>query len=272
MMDSVVKVFCVHAEPNFSQPWQRKRQAASTSSGFAIEGRRILTNAHSVDYAAQVREFKLSSFKSPPSRGRVGVGSRGRPRGWGSAAAAALSFSQPPSSLSPLLPSRSKCAAAATTPSSWPASWPSAPSATSRSWRSTTNPFGAGRARRPRSRLARRRGCRTTSRWWGTPLAATRSRSRPASRPGSRSGRGEREEGRQASASAAPPLAPPRSSLNPTLFQVISYVHGAAELLGLQTSSAINGGNSGGPCFNQAGECVGIAFQSMAGSDAENIG
>ena len=30
MMDSVVKVFCVHAEPNFSQPWQRKRQAAST--------------------------------------------------------------------------------------------------------------------------------------------------------------------------------------------------------------------------------------------------
>lgn len=28
----------------------------------------------------------------------------------------------------------------------------------------------------------------------------------------------------------------------------------------------------GGPVFNQAGECVGIAFQSLASGDAENIG
>lgn len=29
---------------------------------------------------------------------------------------------------------------------------------------------------------------------------------------------------------------------------------------------------TGGPVFNQAGECVGIAFQSLASGDAENIG
>lgn len=30
--------------------------------------------------------------------------------------------------------------------------------------------------------------------------------------------------------------------------------------------------HTGGPVFNEVGECVGIAFQSLAGSDAENIG
>ncbi|KAF8729489.1 hypothetical protein HU200_017427 [Digitaria exilis] len=39
-MDAVVKVFCVHTEPNFSLPWQRKRQYSSSSSGFIIGGRR----------------------------------------------------------------------------------------------------------------------------------------------------------------------------------------------------------------------------------------
>ena len=91
--------------------------------------------------------------------------------------------------------------------------------------------------------------------------------------------------------------------------QVTSYVHGGTELLGVQIDAAINSGNSGipstisakgsgqvsaqpghfflmsllpshnyhvwhagGPVFNGSGQCVGIAFQSMAGSDAENIG
>lgn len=94
--------------------------------------------------------------------------------------------------------------------------------------------------------------------------------------------------------------------------EVTSYVHGSTELLGVQIDAAINSGNSGGqmypmpwlclrcnqddypqnvpvqinrrvhinvcgcvaggPVFNEIGQCVGIAFQSMAGSDAENIG
>ena len=51
------QVYCVHTEPNFSLPWQRKRQVNSTSSGFVamFEGKRcLLTNAHSVDYHTQV--------------------------------------------------------------------------------------------------------------------------------------------------------------------------------------------------------------------------
>jgi S1-C subfamily serine protease len=33
----------------------------------------------------------------------------------------------------------------------------------------------------------------------------------------------------------------------------------------------INGGNSGGPVFNERGQCVGIAFQALSGSDVENV-
>lgn len=60
-MDSVVKVFCVHTEPNFSLPWQRKRQYSSSSSGFVISGRRVLTNAHSVEHYTQVKLKKRGS-------------------------------------------------------------------------------------------------------------------------------------------------------------------------------------------------------------------
>ena len=45
---SVVKVFAWTTEPHFSQPWQMKRQRQGTGTGFIIEGRRILTNAHNI--------------------------------------------------------------------------------------------------------------------------------------------------------------------------------------------------------------------------------
>jgi hypothetical protein len=61
VMDAVVKVYAFHTEPNYSLPWQRKSQYASTSSGFVISadaaegGRRwLLTNAHSVEHHTQV--------------------------------------------------------------------------------------------------------------------------------------------------------------------------------------------------------------------------
>ncbi|XP_026193438.1 uncharacterized protein LOC34623639 [Cyclospora cayetanensis] len=56
---SVVKVFCTHCEPNYSQPWTTRRQTSSTSTGFvtvdAGGSHCILTNAHSVDNAAVVQ-------------------------------------------------------------------------------------------------------------------------------------------------------------------------------------------------------------------------
>ena len=56
-----MQVFCVHSEPNFSLPWQRRRQNASSSSGFIISGKRVLTNAHSVDFATQVKVKRRGS-------------------------------------------------------------------------------------------------------------------------------------------------------------------------------------------------------------------
>ncbi|KAL6759814.1 serine protease [Haematococcus lacustris] len=57
-MDAVVKVYCVHTQPDYSLPWQRKRQMTSTSSGFiaTFNGATcLLTNAHSVDHHTQVK-------------------------------------------------------------------------------------------------------------------------------------------------------------------------------------------------------------------------
>jgi len=51
----VLQIFCTHSEPNFSLPWQRKRQYSSTSSGFITDAKRILTNAHCVDHHTQAR-------------------------------------------------------------------------------------------------------------------------------------------------------------------------------------------------------------------------
>ena len=58
-MDAVLKVFATHSRPNYELPWQRRQQAHSKSTGFAVAGGRgerwILTNAHSVSYATQVQ-------------------------------------------------------------------------------------------------------------------------------------------------------------------------------------------------------------------------
>jgi len=48
------------------------------------------------------------------------------------------------------------------------------------------------------------------------------------------------------------------------------YVHSDFDLLSLQIDAAINPGNSGGPVFDQKGDIIGIAMQSL--SSADNIG
>lgn len=58
---SVVKVFCSSTRPDFKQPWSKRGQTQSTSSGFIVEqnGRSlILTNAHSVADATMVQVRK----------------------------------------------------------------------------------------------------------------------------------------------------------------------------------------------------------------------
>ena len=46
-LDSVVKVYCTHSEPDFLIPWQKKHQTTSTSSGFVLNcpgiGYRVMT-------------------------------------------------------------------------------------------------------------------------------------------------------------------------------------------------------------------------------------
>ena len=43
---SLVKIWTVEATVNYALPWQVEEQLEFTGSGFAIEGRRIVTNAH----------------------------------------------------------------------------------------------------------------------------------------------------------------------------------------------------------------------------------
>jgi S1-C subfamily serine protease len=53
--DSVVKVTATVSYPNPVQPWTRGKSVEMAGTGVVIEGRRILTNAHLVLYATEVR-------------------------------------------------------------------------------------------------------------------------------------------------------------------------------------------------------------------------
>ena len=53
--NSVVKIFATVRYPDPYQPWTKQPPVDITGSGVVIEGKRILTNAHVVDYASQVQ-------------------------------------------------------------------------------------------------------------------------------------------------------------------------------------------------------------------------
>uniref|UniRef100_A0A0C9RQ71 TSA: Wollemia nobilis Ref_Wollemi_Transcript_3394_2715 transcribed RNA sequence n=1 Tax=Wollemia nobilis TaxID=56998 RepID=A0A0C9RQ71_9CONI len=182
-MNAVVKVFCVHTEPNFSLPWQRKRQFSSNSSGFIIDGHRVLTNAHSVEHHTQVKLKKRGSDTKY---------------------------------LATVLAIGTECDIAMLTVND------------DEFWEGVSPvQFGA---------LPTLQDAVTVVGYpiGGDTISVT---SGVVSR-----------------------------------IEVLSYVHGATELLGVQIDAAINAGNSGGPAFNDKGQCVGIAFQSLKHEDAENIG
>ncbi|CAN8273027.1 unnamed protein product [Cochlearia groenlandica] len=182
-MDAVVKVFCVHTEPNFSLPWQRKRQYSSGSSGFIIGGRRVLTNAHSVEHHTQVKLKKRGSDTKY---------------------------------LATVLAIGTECDIALLTVND--------------------DEF-----------------------WEGVSPVEF----------------GDLPALQDAVTVVGYPIGGDTISVTSGVvsrMEILSYVHGSTELLGLQVHAAINSGNSGGPAFNDKGKCVGIAFQSLKHEDAENIG
>ncbi|HTV62121.1 MAG TPA: trypsin-like peptidase domain-containing protein [Verrucomicrobiae bacterium] len=62
--NSVVKVFATASYPNPYQPWTKLSPEEVTGSGVVIRGKRILTNAHVVNYASQVQiQANLSGDK-----------------------------------------------------------------------------------------------------------------------------------------------------------------------------------------------------------------
>ncbi|CAH8385117.1 unnamed protein product [Eruca vesicaria subsp. sativa] len=182
-MDAVVKVFCVHTDPNFSLPWQRKRQYSSGSSGFIIGGRRVLTNAHSVEHHTQVKLKKRGSDTKY---------------------------------LATVLAIGTECDIALLTVSD--------------------DEF-----------------------WEGVSPVEF----------------GDLPALQDAVTVVGYPIGGDTISVTSGVvsrMEILSYIHGSTELLGLQIDAAINSGNSGGPAFNDKGKCVGIAFQSLKHEDAENIG
>ncbi|CAK0825381.1 unnamed protein product [Prorocentrum cordatum] len=185
-MDSVVKVWCVHSTPNFSLPWQRRRQERSSGSGFCIDAKRrvVLTNAHCVEWHTEVKLQRRGSDAKYLAK-VLSVG-------W-ECDVAVLTVEDdefwedmPDVKLNPKIPRLEEDVLC------------------------VGFPIG------------------------GDTISVT---SGVISR-----------------------------------IEVTTYTQSSMELLGIQIDAAINSGNSGGPAFNAAGECVGVAFQSMSADEAENIG
>jgi len=59
--ESVVKIFANHTEPNLLCPWTSWDPAPSYSSGFMIQGNRILCTAHGVEFVTSVKVRKHGS-------------------------------------------------------------------------------------------------------------------------------------------------------------------------------------------------------------------
>lgn len=66
LLDTVVRVLCKHAEPCRYRPWSSSYYNSS-SSGVIISGKRVLTNAHSVEHYTRVKLKKGGSQKEYPA-------------------------------------------------------------------------------------------------------------------------------------------------------------------------------------------------------------
>lgn len=64
--DSVVKIFATIRRPDPTKPWQKQQPQEATATGVVISGKRILTNAHVVNYATQIEiQANQSGSKIP---------------------------------------------------------------------------------------------------------------------------------------------------------------------------------------------------------------
>ncbi|GAB0490783.1 hypothetical protein MMPV_002021 [Pyropia vietnamensis] len=61
VINSVVKLDATHCTYDAAQPWQRQKSYHSSSSGFVVAGRRLLTNAHSVEHYIDVKAKRQNS-------------------------------------------------------------------------------------------------------------------------------------------------------------------------------------------------------------------
>eukprot|EP00920_Eleutheroschizon_duboscqi_P012399 GHVT01029563.1.p1 GENE.GHVT01029563.1~~GHVT01029563.1.p1 ORF type:complete len:779 (+),score=171.29 GHVT01029563.1:2442-4778(+) len=55
LMRNVFRVHVARASPNFGTPWQLGADSRASGSAFPLDGRRVITNAHVVNYAKEVR-------------------------------------------------------------------------------------------------------------------------------------------------------------------------------------------------------------------------
>ncbi|CAM9335614.1 unnamed protein product, partial [Hapterophycus canaliculatus] len=169
--------------PNWSLPWQRLKQEQSTSTGFVIDGRRIITNAHSVEYSTMIQVRRRGCDRKFQAT-RFAVGE--------------------------------ECDLAILTVDD--------------------EEFWEG----------------------ASPLAF-----------------GELPELTDDVSVIGYPVGGECISITAGVVSRVEltvYAQGEQELLSIQIDAAINPGNSGGPVVNDDGEVVGVAFQSLDGSDVENIG
>ena len=69
--DSVVKIYSTQRGPDFVRPWTKSAPQECVASGVVIEGKRILTNAHVVQFATQI--FVQANGSTEKLTARVGV-------------------------------------------------------------------------------------------------------------------------------------------------------------------------------------------------------
>lgn len=61
--DAVVKIFNDHSKPDFLKPWRDGNIGSGSGSGVVLKGKRILTNAHVVNYSSYLQVQKNSDTK-----------------------------------------------------------------------------------------------------------------------------------------------------------------------------------------------------------------